>query len=74
MNTQTMLDVATACYELTSHKPMNVKVNCWGRKCKAICDIHGNVSVWDDIAGHYTRCHPLTAGQIRYVQSHARLT
>jgi hypothetical protein len=32
---------------------------------RAIVDADGAVRVWDSVAGHYTRCHTLTAGQIR---------
>jgi hypothetical protein len=32
---------------------------------RAIVDADGTVRVWDDVAGHYTRCHALTAGQVR---------
>jgi len=32
---------------------------------RAIVDADGNVLVWDSVGGHYTRCHALTAGQVR---------
>ena len=32
----------------------------------------GTVLVWDDIAGHYSRHHRLTAAQVRYVRARAR--
>lgn len=33
---------------------------------------NGEVVVWDSIAGHYTTCHSLTAGQIKYVVSRCK--
>jgi hypothetical protein len=32
---------------------------------RAIVDADGTVYVWDSVAGYYTRCHALSAGQIR---------
>ena len=32
----------------------------------------GAVLVWDDIAGHYSRHHRMTAAQVRYVRGRAR--
>lgn len=32
----------------------------------------GDVLVWDDIAGHYTRCHSLTPAQQAYCRAHAQ--
>ena len=43
-----------------------VTVLVWGERHEAYADAAG-VLVYDDCAGHYTRCHSLTAGQIRYV-------
>lgn len=37
----------------------------WGYVAKVTAD--GDVLVYDDVARHYTRCHSLTAAQIRYV-------
>lgn len=31
----------------------------------------GQVHVWDSVAGHYTTCHNLTEGQVRYIKSRA---
>jgi hypothetical protein len=38
----------------------------WGYRAQV--DAEGYVTVWDDIAGHYTPCHSLTARQIAYVR------
>ena len=36
---------------------------------RARVDDNGNVRVYDPVAGHYTVCHSLTEGQMRYVRS-----
>lgn len=35
---------------------------------RAQVDTDGTVRVWDSVAGHYTRCHSLTAAQIASAQ------
>lgn len=35
--------------------------------CRCIADQDGTVRVWDAIAGHYTRCHSLSAAAVRRV-------
>ncbi len=35
---------------------------------RAQVDTDGTVRVWDSVAGHYTRCHSLTATQIASAQ------
>ena len=39
-------------------------------KCDAFFK-DGQVHVWDSVARHYTTCHNLTSGQVRYVKSRA---
>ena len=35
-------------------------------------DEDGTVRAWDAVAGHYTLCHSLPAGCVRYCQARAR--
>ena len=45
-------------------------VRTWGTSTKAYAERSGEsiiVRVYDAVAGHYTVCHSLTAGQIRRV-------
>jgi hypothetical protein len=35
---------------------------------RASVDADGTVRVYDDLAGHYTTVHALTAAQIRYIR------
>jgi len=60
-----------------SHRPSTCRVTSpasWGaRKVRACCDSYGRcVYLWDDVAGHYTVCHSITAAQTRYVRAHVR--
>lgn len=42
----------------------------WGYR--ALVSTDGNVSVWDDIAGHYTTSHSLTGRQKAYCRAIAK--
>lgn len=39
-----------------------------GTGYRASVDDNGTVRVYDDLAGHYTTVHALTAAQIRYIR------
>ncbi len=42
------------------------------REHKCLIDADGTVSVWDDVAGHYTTCHSLGDSAIRRIRALAR--
>ena len=46
-----------------------VNVRAWGELQPAFADADGRVWVYDDVAGHYTTCHSLRPGQVRYVRA-----
>lgn len=48
-------------------KTTNVKTG-WGYTSQAYADSTGTVRVYDRVAGYYTTCHSLTAGQIARVR------
>jgi hypothetical protein len=50
-------------------KPSQVNVRAWGGSYPAIAHQDGSVLVWDDVAGHFTKCHSLTPAQERYVRA-----
>ena len=39
-----------------------------GTGYRASVDANGTVRVYDDLSGHYTTCHALTAAQIRHIR------
>jgi hypothetical protein len=53
-------------------KPSQVNVRAWGGSYPAIAHHDGSVLVWDDVAGHFTKCHSLTPAQERYVCARVR--
>ena len=44
----------------------------WVRMHSAAVDSDGTVRVWDDVAGHYTRCHILSERSQVRARRHAR--
>jgi hypothetical protein len=44
---------------------ITIKIMCWGtmQTRRVMVDADGTVRVWDSVAGHYTLCHGLNAGQ-----------
>ena len=63
---------ATNNKEHDMNKPDTINVRTWNTTAPACCGADGTVRVWDSVAGHYTTCHRLTAGQLRYVRSRVR--
>jgi hypothetical protein len=53
-----------------ANKMKTTVVKIWNQRVEAYYQ-DGQVWVWDDVAGHYTTCHSLTAGQVRYVKGRA---
>lgn len=39
---------------------------------RARVEADGTVAAYDRIAGHYTTCHALTAGQVRWIRAQAQ--
>jgi hypothetical protein len=56
----------------TTSKPETTNVRCWGQSRPAMLDRSGAVLVLDPVSGTYTRCHPLTPAQERYVRARVR--
>ena len=50
-------------------KTKTTTVRTWGCRTTAYADVAGVVRVWDSVAGHYTTCHSLSVGQVRYVRA-----
>lgn len=45
-----------------------IKANAFGQGVewvRVLVEADGSIYCWDDIAGHYTRCHRLTAADVR---------
>lgn len=50
---------------------VTTRVRFYGESVSAYADAQGVVRVWDSVAGHYTVCHHLSPGQMRYVRARA---
>jgi hypothetical protein len=57
---------------ITDTTPTTTIVRCWGQRVRAMLDRSGAVLVLDPVSGTYTRCHPLTPAQERYVRARVR--